>query len=472
MARVDSAFPTPGEDLMSADPSDPTADPTAEPAAESAAEPAAEPAAALTAAPSAPDQPEPLPARRGRRSPWIALAIVLVLGGGALFVSGYALGRQQSATPGTPAAQAALFQPFWDAYTAIVNDYAVGPVDTKALVEGAIGGMFKALGDPFSLYLSPDQFTSSLSGISGQFQGIGATLATQDASGAQGCTPIGSACRLTVVSVISGAPAQKAGLKAADTISAVDGKDLDGHTVDQAVALIRGPRGTIVTLTVVRGTAAPFQLPITRDVVQQSAVQSSVIANGQVGYIKLAGFNSAAADDFRTQLKALVDKGLTHIIFDLRGDPGGFVDQAREIASQFIGSGTIFIEEYAGGRQVPQAAQPGGVATDPKIQLLVLVDKGTASASEIVAGAIQARGRGKLVGSTTYGKGTIQEFLQLANDSGGFRLSIAKWLTPDGVWINGKGLTPDVPVTLPATSPAGQDPVLDKAVELLVGSQS
>ncbi|HEX5466043.1 MAG TPA: S41 family peptidase, partial [Candidatus Limnocylindrales bacterium] len=404
--------------------------------------------------PELPTPPAPAPRRPRRRAGWIALAIVFVLGGSTLFASGYALGRLQSATPGTPADEQALFQPFWDAYTAIVDQYAAGPVDKKKLVEGAIGGLFGALGDPFSLYLTPDQFTSSLSGISGQFEGIGATLTTQDGSGAQGCTPISATCRLTIVSVISGAPAQKAGLEAADVVTAVDGTSLDGQTVDQAVALIRGPRGTVVTLTVVRDNGAPFPLPITRDVVQQSAVESSVIADGQVGYIKLNGFNAAAAQDFHDRLKGLVDKGLTRIIFDLRGDPGGFVDQAQDIASQFIGSGPVFIEEYADGRQVPQLAKPGGVATDPKIQLLVLIDKNSASASEIVAGAIQARGRGKLVGATSYGKGTIQEFLQLSNDMGGFRLSIAKWLTPNGVWINGKGLTPDVPVTVPDGTPA------------------
>lgn len=443
--------------------------PTPEPEAAEGGPPPSEPAIAEQSTPETAQDGST--GRRLGRAGWIALALVFVLGGGTLFISGYALGRQQSATPGTPADQEALFQPFWDAYTAIVDQYAAGPVDPKKLVEGAIGGMFGAIGDPFSLYLTPDQFTSSLSGISGQFEGIGATLTTSNGSGTQGCTPIAATCRLTVVSVIAGAPAQKAGLLAADVVTAVDGTSLDGQTIDQAVARIRGRRGTVVTLTIVRGAGPPFPLAITRDVVQQSAVESQVIAAGQVGYIKLNGFNAAAAQDFRDQLKALVDKGLTRIVFDLRGDPGGFVDQAQDIASQFIGSGTVFIEEYAGGRRVPQLAKPGGMATDPKIQLIVLIDKNSASASEIVAGAIQARGRGRLVGSTSYGKGTIQEFLQLSNDMGGFRLSIAKWLTPNGVWINGKGLTPDVAVTVPANTPAGQDPVLDKAVQLLTGSQ-
>jgi carboxyl-terminal processing protease len=422
--------------------------------------------------PSVPSRPDaPSNPRRRSRSGLVAGLLAVVLGGATLFVSGYSLGRLQSATPGTPADEQALFQPFWDAYHAIVNEY-VGPVDRKKLVEGAIGGMFGALGDPFSQYLSSDQFTSSLSGISGQFEGIGAYMTTKDAKGDQGCSPIGPNCRLTVVSTIRGSPALKAGLLADDVVSAVDGGSLDGKSVDDAVALIRGPRGSVVRLTIVRDDRAPFVLPITRDVVQQEAVESSVIANGQVGYLKLDGFNSSAAPDFKAQLKALVDRGLTRIVFDLRGDPGGFVEAARDIASQFIGSGPVFYQEYADGRRVAQLAAPGGVATDPRIRVVVLIDKGSASASEIVAGALQATGRATLVGQTSYGKGTIQQFQALANDTGGFRLSIATGLTPKGVWINGVGLTPDVPVSVPANTPAGQDPVLQKAIDLLVGNQS
>ena len=408
------------------------------------------------------------PAPRGR-APLVAGFLVAVLAGAALFVSGYSLGRQQSATPGTPAAEQQLFQPFWDAYTAIVDEY-VGPVDRKKLVEGAIGGMFGALGDRFSLYLTSAQFKQSLSGISGQFDGIGATMTTRDGAGADGCTPIGPACHLVVVSTISGAPAAVAGLRAGDEVTQVNGASLGGKTVDQAVALIRGPRGSRVTLTLVRDGGAPFELAMTRALVQQPAVESRVIANGQVGYIKLNGFNSSSATDFRTQLKALVDQGLTRIVFDLRGDPGGFVDQARAIGSQFIASGPIFYEVYADGRKVPQEAQPGGVSTSSKIEVIVLIDKGSASASEIVAGALQDTGRARLVGQTSFGKGTIQQFQALPNDSGGFRLSIARWLTPTGRSINGVGLTPNVTVTVPTNTPAGQDPVLDKAVQLLVGN--
>jgi len=154
------------------------------------------------------------------------------------------------------------------------------------------------------------------------------------------------------------------------------------------------------------------------------------------------------------------------LILDLRGDPGGFVDAARTIASQFIASGPVYWEEFANGTRRATEAEPGGVATDPSIKLVVLVDGGSASASEIVAGALQDTGRAQLVGATTYGKGTIQQWQELG-DYGGFRLSTAKWLTPKQTWIHGKGIQPDVAVSAPAGDPTGKDAVLDKALEIL-----
>jgi len=161
-----------------------------------------------------------------------------------------------------------------------------------------------------------------------------------------------------------------------------------------------------------------------------------------------------------------VKAGRTKLILDLRGNPGGFVTAAREVASQFLADGTIFWQEDAGGNLTETVALPGGAATDPSIRLVVLVDGGSASASEIVAGALHDRGRATLVGSKTFGKGTVQQWIQLEGDSGGFRLTIAKWLTPDKTWINGKGIVPDVVVT-GAPSKPGDDPALDAALEVL-----
>ena len=395
-----------------------------------------------------------------------------VLAGSALFMSGYTLGRQAAAEPGTPASEDAAFQPFWDTYHAINDRYAGGDVDRTALVQGAIRGMIASLDDPYSAYLTSEEYRQSLQGISGQFEGIGAEIATQAADGTQGCTPLGAACRLVVTGADDGSPAEKAGLQAGDIVVAIDGVSLDGLTVDAARDKIRGPKGTVVTLTVQRGTGAPFQLAITRDIVQQKEVESKALAGGTVGYVRLAGFSDAAADDVVAALKAHLAAGRTKLILDLRGNPGGYVTAARTVASQFIASGVIFWEQDAKGTQTPTRAEPGGVATDPDLRIVVcLIDGGSASASEIVAGALQDTKRATLVGQTSFGKGTVQQWQELTGEGGAFKLTIARWLTPDKRWIHKVGLTPDVVVTLPDPVPAGTDPILDKALEVLGGSE-
>lgn len=404
--------------------------------------------------------------RRGRGPVFVALALVAVLGGSALFGAGFLLGRQEARTPGTSADRQQLFEPFWDAYDAITGQY-VGGADGKKLVEGAIKGMFDAIGDPFSQYLDSEAYRNSISGISGQFEGIGAVMTTRDGKGEEGCQKVGPDCHIVVVRTIRGSPAERAGLQKDDEVVAVDGASTSGRTLAETVDLVRGPRGTTVRLTIVRGAGERFELAIVRAVIQVEAVSSEVIAGGTVGYIRLDGFSSSAAGDFREHLKGLVDQGLERIVFDLRGDPGGFVDAAEQIASEFIAGGPVFWEEFADGTQKVHEAVGGGVAIDPRIKVVVLIDGGSASASEIVAGALQDTGRAQLVGQTSYGKGTIQQWQTLTNDTGGFRLSVAKWLTPDKRWIHGQGLIPDVPVVVPEG--ATTDVVLEKAIELLTG---
>lgn len=417
---------------------------------------------------SQPD-PGPSPVRLTARSVPVALALVVVavLAGSALFLSGFALGSLRATTPGTPIEEQAAFQPFWDTYRSITHDYAGGTVDRKALVEGAIRGLIASLDDPFSAYLSPAEYRQSLQGLSGQFEGIGAQVETRRLSGTGACPTLGGACALIVVEPVPGAPAEKAGLRAGDRITAIDGTTVDGETADQALARVRGPKGTTVTLTVVRGTAAPLDLAIVRDVIVQRDVVARTLAGGAVGYIRLSGFSDRAAVQFGQEVAAAVAAGRHKLIVDLRGNPGGFVTDAQRVISQFVSAGsTIFFQEDAAGTRTPTLALPGGTATDPSIQLAVLIDGGSASASEIVAGALQDLGRAKLVGSKSYGKGTIQVWLQLADDNGGYRLTIAKWLTPTGRWIHREGLTPDVVVGA-AGAAAGLDPTLDRALELL-----
>jgi carboxyl-terminal processing protease len=415
--------------------------------------------------------PAEIPSRRLRALP-LAIAVVLVLGGSALFMSGYSLGRQMALQPGTPAADQGMFIPFWDTYDTINQRYAGGDVNRQTLVQGAIRGMIESLGDPYSAYMTSEEYRQSLQGISGQFEGIGAEIATQAPDGTPGCATLGPDCLLVIADPLEGSPARLAGLLAGDVVVEADGVALDGLTVESARDRIRGPKGTVVRLTIVRAGGAPFVVAITRDVVQSREVESKVLANGTVGYIQLKGFSDVAANQFDDALKAHLDAGRKALILDLRGNPGGYVTAARSIASQFIGSGVIFWEQDAAGVQVATDATAGGMATDPAIRLVCLIDGGSASASEILAGALQDSGRATLVGQTSFGKGTVQQWQELSGEGGAFRLTIARWLTPDKRWIHGKGLTPDVPVTLPDPLPVGSDPTLDRALELLESAAS
>ena len=411
---------------------------------------------------------------RGERRPGVlvvALAIVAILAGSGLFLSGWTLGRQAALTPGTPAGEAEAFQPFWDTYRAVTDRYAGGEVDRKQLIEGAIKGMIGALEDPFSQYLTSEEFKDSLRSISGEFEGIGATIGTVDAAGETAtCTTLAPDCRLVVVAPIAGSPADRAGLRPGDVIEAIDGGPLAGLTVDGARDRVRGPKDSTVTLTIQRETGERFEVEIVRAVIISPEVETRNLADGAVGYMRLSGFSDHAADQLDAAAHDAVERGQKALILDLRGNPGGYVTAARDIASQFLADGTIFWQEDADGNLVDTRAKPGGAATDPSIKLVVLVDGGSASASEIVAGALHDRGRATLVGTKTYGKGTVQQWTQLEGDSGGFRLTIAKWLTPDRTWIHRVGITPDVVVDAPPAAP-DDDPVLDKALEIL-GAQT
>jgi carboxyl-terminal processing protease len=425
-----------------------------------------------------PDRPlEPLPAEppvdtlrpaSTRRMPIlpVAIALVAILAGGALFMSGYSLGAKSASQPGTPASQDRIFQPFWDAYHSIDERYAGGDVDRDALVQGAIKGMIDALGDPYSSFLTSEEYRNSLLGINGQFEGIGAEIASQAADGTQGCSILGPACHLVVISPIDGSPAKAAGLLPGDIVLAADGVSLDGLTVDGARDKIRGPKGTVVTLTVQRGSATPFDLSITRDIVQRKEVDTKTLAGGKVGYVRLADFSDAAATEVADALKSHIAAGRTKLILDLRGNPGGFVTAARSVASDFIDDGVLFWEQDANGNQTATRADAGGIATGSDLTIVCLIDGGSASASEIVAGALQDTKRAMLVGQTSFGKGTVQQWQELG-DGSAFKLTIARWLTPTKRWIHNVGLTPDVVVTIPEGTPADDDLTLDKALEVL-----
>lgn len=402
--------------------------------------------------------------RTSRASNYLALLLVAAVGGAALFFSGFMLGRLNGQTPGTSDGNQELFRPFWDAYNDVSANY-VGEVDPHILIEGAIQGIFQALGDPYSQYLTEEEYRSSLGGLSGEFEGVGLQMTTLESDAA--CQTISATCRLTVTRVIRGSPALAADLREGDVVTAVDGTSTLSSTLEAVVATVRGPKGTTVVLSIERD-AASMDVPVVRDVIQREDVRSEVLADGRVGYLKVDGFSSASAADLRAQLRELIEqRGVKALILDLRDDPGGYVDAAHKIASEFVATGPLYWEQAAGEEPIAQNPDPGGVATDAAIPMVVLVNGGTASASEIVAGSLQGSGRALLVGEKTFGKGTIQEFKELPG-AGGYRLSVRKWLTPDQTWIHGVGLIPDVEALAPADPQPGIDPVLDRGIQIVL----
>jgi carboxyl-terminal processing protease len=366
-------------------------------------------------------------------------------------------GRTPAATQNAPGAAATgtdkLFTPFWEAWQIVHDEYVDQPVDDLKLMQGAIRGMMEGLGDQHSSYMDPEEYRQANLPMEGSYDGIGAYVdTTQD--------------YLTVTSPMTGSPAEKAGLKPGDKFIKIDGVDMTG--VDGSIALkkVLGPAGTQVTLTVLRkDVTKPFDVTITRAKIILKSVEYKMLDNN-VGYVQLNTFADKTTDDLRAALKDIMGKKPKGLVLDLRNNGGGYLRTAIEVVSQFIPKGVVMYERYGDGTSQTYEAIPGGLATD--IPLVVLVNEGTASASEITAGAIQDYARGKLVGMKTYGKGSVQNWIPLQDDQGAVRVTVARWLTPKERQIHQKGLEPDVKVEITEDDiKAGKDPQLDKAVELI-----
>lgn len=357
------------------------------------------------------------------------------------------------AVGGTPAELAGTFEPFWEAWDIVHKSYVDQPVDNKKLVQGAIRGMIQALGDTHSAYLTPDEYELLATDLQGELEGIGAEV---DTSGEY----------VKIISPLPGSPAEAAGILPGDTILKVDGEDMLGVSGTQVILRVRGTAGTTVRLTIQRtGRDKPLEFEIVRAKITIPSVEGKMLG-GNIAYVKINSFGDKTARDLKNTLKDLRRQNPAGVVLDLRGNPGGYLDAAIEVVSQFIGEGTVMLERFGDGREETYAARPNGLATD--LPLVALINEGSASASEIVAGAIQARGRGTLVGETSYGKGTVQTSTDLSSGAGVVKITIARWLTPDGRVIHGQGLTPDVAVTLTEDDrAAGRDPQLDAALEIL-----
>ncbi|HZU07515.1 MAG TPA: S41 family peptidase [Chloroflexota bacterium] len=342
------------------------------------------------------------------------------------------------------------FQLFWEAWSLLDREYLDrAALDSRKLTHGAIRGMLEALGDPHTVFLDPQQSELNDAELRGGFEGIGVHLDLVDG-------------RVRVVAPLEGSPGEKAGLRAGDYILQVDGQDLTGVSLLEAANRIRGPRGTPVRLLVQReGWPQPRTFEIVRADIKLETVRTRLLDNG-IAYVRISTFASTTPRDLRAPLERLLQARPKGLVLDLRSNPGGYLQAALDVASEFIADGVLVYQEHADGQRQAFRAKPGGRAT--QVPLAVLIDHGSASAAEIVAGAIRDHGRGVLVGERTFGKGTVQNLHQLA-DRSTVRITAARWLTPKEQPLEGVGLAPDLPVPAGAE---GTDPALDRAVQYLL----
>ena len=299
-------------------------------------------------------------------------------------------------------------------------------------MDGAVRGMIEyGLEDPYSGYLPPEQYGSALDDLSGEFSGIGAEVGMENIANPDdlaACTVVTETCAMVIVAPLDGSPAEAAGVRAGDHVLAIDGTSTVGESVSSLVFQVRGEPGTDVTLSVRRGTEE-LDITITRAVIDLQEVDSEMLEDG-IGYIRLTSFTDRAPGLFRDALQGLLDQGATKIAFDLRGNPGGFVTTAQAIAGEFVPAGELLFTVESGEDVQRWESEPGGLLQTDAIEVVLLIDEGSASASEIVAGALKETGRATLVGQPTFGKNTVQIWNDLPN-GGGLRLTTDRWFTPE-----------------------------------------
>jgi carboxyl-terminal processing protease len=335
-------------------------------------------------------------------------------------------------------------------------------VDAQKMVHGAISGMVAALGDPYTVFLPPVQNKESKEELSGSFEGIGAQLGVKDK-------------RIIVVAPLSGMPAEAAGIKAGDWIIKVDGKETSGWSLPEAVSKIRGPKGTTVALNILhKDGVKPIDVEIVRNTIRVESVNWKAVESTASGslkkavYLRLSRFGDETTTEWDrsvSQINAYLatQSGSLGLVLDLRNNPGGYLKGAVYIASEFLSDGLVVTQ--ANSDQTSQKYEVNKKGNLLKIPLVVLVNGGSASASEIVAGALQARKRAILVGEKTFGKGSVQEVVDLSGGAG-LHVTVSKWLLPDGRWINGTGLEVDDKIEFDEKQPE-KDLQLEKAIEIL-----
>lgn len=385
------------------------------------------------------------------------LALVIALSGSAY--AGYLYGHKRSVViSDSKQLINADFNLFWEAVDKVRQNYVDSSgVQDEKLVYGAIKGMLSAYDDPYTVFFSPTDAKKFTEDLSGNFGGIGAQLGMREG-------------QVLVIAPLKGTPAEKAGIKPLDKIWKIDGKDTAGFLIEDAVKLIRGKVGTTVTLSIYRdGWSATKDFTITRGLIQVPTLDTKMVtlkSGKKVAVLSLYNFNANVPDLFRNAAMSALADGAQGIVLDLRNNPGGFLDVATNLSGWFMPKGSVaVIEKSRAGTS--QKLFADGNAAFSKLPIVVVVNGGSASASEILAGALRDNNGAKLVGEKTFGKGSVQEVDMMSNGST-IKITIAHWYTPKGVKIDKLGLKPDVTVALTdADSAKGRDPQLDKALQII-----
>jgi carboxyl-terminal processing protease len=386
----------------------------------------------------------------------LVFSFVLVVGFIAVFGAGFMIGKLQAPyyvpQPGT-----LDFSLFWDAYNKLQSNF-ISPdkIDNQKVLYGAISGMTKSLGDPYTDFFDPQQAERFEQDLSGSFEGIGVEIGIKNNL-------------LTIISPLEGTPGQRAGLQAGDIIVKINKQDSTDMTTEEAVNLIRGPKATQVTLTIARnGWSSTKDIKIVRETIKIPAIKWS-LKDGDTAYIQIYQFNENLSSDFKIAALQILQSPAKRIIVDLRNNPGGYLQVAQDVAGWFLPNGqTVTIEDKGKGKeqQVYKTEGNGELAHYP---VVVLINQGSASASEILAGALRDNRGVKLVGTKSFGKGSVQEVITLRGGSF-LKITVAKWLTPKGASISEVGLEPDVKVDITDQDVKDQkDPQLTKALEIVQG---
>jgi carboxyl-terminal processing protease len=363
--------------------------------------------------------------------------------------------------------------PAWDSlrcsvptpeFTDVCDAYGAGqaadPGPVAEYVEAAVIGMLDSLDDPATVYLDPDAVERLNEDQSGQVEGIGALVwAVEDG---ERCSVLSGTCLMTIASVLAGSPAEAAGVLDGDAVVSVNGESVEGWTMDEAVAEVRGPAGTDVVLGILRDSEL-LEITVTRAAVVVPVLESEMI-DSSTGYLLLSYFPSNSGGQVRDALAELIDAGALRIVFDMQNNPGGSLQAAVMIASQFLSDG-IVVRTESPVRDTEYPVLSGGAATDEALEIVVLVNRASASASEVVAGALQEAGRAVVIGENTFGKNTVQQQFNLPSAPGALKVTTARWVTPDGLDFGKEGITPDILVEVSEDS--GPDVILDAALDYL-----